>query len=299
MNTDININNSKFENKNQKNNAKEILSSLLKGMLEHKINKLEKKNIEESKSLKIMSKISQNIILTLDHYSHKVRKEIYKIRHKNDENSSKKNVNENSKKISDLNKTMFKDDKNNKINFDNIKNNELLINNYHTNYLESPNKHKKRPNKSIDAKKFKSLFPDINPKPKEKSAKKEKMDVFSRLASKTIGNFKKLKLGINENTNKEHTLFNSNSKSKLKKLTSSTKNIHNIFNNKNEGEKNSELSPRKEKNQNSKLNTNAISTPKMKQKDLNKISHITLENNNVGTESAKKKIKKHNSKGKL
>ena len=59
-------------------------------MLEHKLNKLEKKNIEESKSLKIMSKISQNIILTLDHYSHKVRKEIYKIRHKNDENGSKK-----------------------------------------------------------------------------------------------------------------------------------------------------------------------------------------------------------------
>ena len=301
MNTDININNSKFDNKNLKNNAKEILNSLLKGMLEHKLNKLEKKNIEESKSLKIMSKISQNIILTLDHYSHKVRKEIYKIRHKNDENGSKKNVNESSKKISDLNKTMFKDDKSNKINFDHIKNNELLINNYHTNFLESPTKHKKRPNKSIDAKKYKSLFPDIIPKPKEKSAKKEKMDVFSRLASKTIGNFKKLKLGTNENTNnKEHNLFSSSSRSKLKKLTSSTKNIHNIFNNKNEGEKNSERSPsNKEKNQSSKLNTNAISTPKMKQKDLNKISHITLENNNVGTESAKKKIKKHNSKGKL
>ena len=66
---------------------------------------------------------------------------------------------------------MFKDDKSNKINFDHIKNNELLINNYHTNFLESPTKHKKRPNKSIDAKKFKSLFPDIVPKPKEKSAK--------------------------------------------------------------------------------------------------------------------------------
>ena len=59
-----------------KNNAKEILSSLLKEMLDHKLNKLEKKHVEESNSLKIMSKISQNIIITLDHYSHKVRKEI-------------------------------------------------------------------------------------------------------------------------------------------------------------------------------------------------------------------------------
>ena len=285
--------------RNENNDPKEILNSLLKGMLEHKLNKLEKKNIEESKSLKIMSKISQNIILTLDHYSHKVRKEIYKLRHKNDETSSKKNVNENNKKISVLNKTMYKDEKNNKNNFDNINNNELLINNYHTNIMESPNKHKKRPNKSIDAKKYKSLFPDIIPKPKEKSAKKEKMDVFSRLASKTIGNFKKLKLGLNENASKEH-LFNSNSKSKLKKLTSSTKNIHNIFNNKNEGEKNNEHSPsNKEINHNFKTNSNMISTPKMKQKNLNKISHITLENNTIGNESAKKKIKKHNSKGKL
>lgn len=71
-------------------NTKEILNSLLKKMLDHKLNKLEKKHIEESNSLKIMSKISQNIIITLEHYSHKVRKEIYKIRHKNDETHTKK-----------------------------------------------------------------------------------------------------------------------------------------------------------------------------------------------------------------
>ena len=71
------------------NSTKEILSDLLKKMLEHKLSKLEKKYKEESNSLKGISKVSQNLILSLEYYSHKVRKEIYKIRHKNDENNNK------------------------------------------------------------------------------------------------------------------------------------------------------------------------------------------------------------------
>ena len=70
---------------NESTDTKAMLNNLLKKMLDHKLNKLEKKHMEESNSLKIMSKISQNIIITLEHYSHKVRKEIYKLRHKNDE----------------------------------------------------------------------------------------------------------------------------------------------------------------------------------------------------------------------
>ena len=73
-----------------RSSPKEILNNLLKQMLGHKLNKLEKRHAEESNSLKIMSKISQNIIISLDHYSHRVRKEIYKLRHRNDENHSKK-----------------------------------------------------------------------------------------------------------------------------------------------------------------------------------------------------------------
>ena len=87
------------ENENENNiKTKELLNNLLKKLLENKISKLEKKHIEESNTLKGISKISQNIIISLDYYSHKVRKELYKIRHKNDEN------NDNKKKIIENNK---------------------------------------------------------------------------------------------------------------------------------------------------------------------------------------------------
>ena len=79
---DYNMQNGK---ENETTDPKEILNNLLRKMLDHKLNKLEKKQVEESNALKIMSKVSQNIIITLEHYSHKVRKEIYKLRHKNDE----------------------------------------------------------------------------------------------------------------------------------------------------------------------------------------------------------------------
>lgn len=63
------------------------------------------------------------------------------------------------------------------------------------------------------------------------------MDLFTRLDSKMIGNFKKLKLDINGPSN---THLQS-SKSKNKKFTGSTKSLHNIISNKkNEGEKEKE-----------------------------------------------------------
>ena len=277
-----------------KNKAKEILNSLLKEKLEHKINKLEKMHVEESNSLKIMSKISQNIIIALDHYSHKLRKEIYKLRHKNDE-SKKKRENDSYRK-NDLNKTMFKDYKINKNILDN--NIDLLINKDNKSLLDSSNQIKqKRSSKSIDPKKDKSFFEVISNN-KEKSGKKENNDVFSRLASKSIGNFKKLKLGMNTPLTNSH-LFSS--KSKNKKLTSSTKNIHNILSKKHEGEKNNEHSPSNKDVSNNKNNSKIISTPKMKQKQLKKIEQIAIENssNGLGAEFSKIKIKKANSKGKI
>ena len=278
--------------RNENNDPKEILNSLLKGMLEHKLNKLEKKNIEESNSLKIMSKISQNIIITLDNYSHKVRKEIYKLRHKNDESHRKKNELENYKKNMDMNKTMYKDEKNNRNNLDN--NIELLINKSNKNLLDISGQHKNRPSKSIDPKKDKNFLTEINSNPnhKEKSVKKEKMDVFGRLSSKSIGNFKKMKLGLNENTGGGHL-----SKTKNKKSNHSSKALPNILSKKNEGEKNSEHSPsNKDSSTNLGSNSKLGSTPK-KQKILKRNENPSYKN--LMTETSKNKIKKTNSKGKM
>ena len=278
--------------RNENNDPKEILNSLLKGMLEHKLNKLEKKNIEESNSLKIISKISQNIIITLDNYSHKVRKEIYKLRHKNDESHRKKNELENYKKNMDMNKTMYKDEKNNRNNLDN--NIELLINKSNKNLLDISGQNKKRPSKSIDPKKDKNFLTEINSNPnhKEKSVKKEKMDVFGRLSSKSIGNFKKMKLGLNENTGGGHL-----SKTKNKKSNHSSKALPNILSKKNEGEKNSEHSPsNKDSSTNLGSNSKLGSTPK-KQKILKRNENPSYKN--LMTETSKNKIKKTNSKGKM
>ena len=294
-----------YKNGNEGKDTKEILSNLLKKMLDHKLNKLEKKHVEESNSLKIMSKISQNIIISLEHYSHKVRKEIYKIRHKNDESRPKKREHENNKKYYDTNKSMYyKEDKNN----DNII--ESLINKDNKDikfFLESSNRSKsKRPSKSIDPKKDKSFFSEIIGKEK---AKKEKKDAFSKLTSKSIGNLKKFKLTINNPSNNSHIF---SSKSKGKNLTRSSKNLHNILNKKNEGDKNNGHSPtsgkgglytERKKFDNSKNGTKLVSTPRLKQKQLKKVIQISLENTNntIGVESSKivGKIKKTSSKGKL
>ena len=279
-----------YQNINVKSSdPKEILNNLLKKMLDHKLNKLEKKHVEESNSLKIMSKISQNIIITLDHYSHKVRKEIYKLRHKNDESHTKKDseiskkLNENTSNIDNNIESLINKDKD-------LKDNKLILDNK-----------LKKPSKSIDPKKDKSFY-------SEKSGKKDKMGDFERLASKSIGNFKKLKLVLNDpsNNNNNH-LFTS--KSKYKKKNASTKNLHNILNKKNEGEKTNEHSPSNKstpyntEGKNSKINSKLVSTPKSKPKKLKKIAQINIENT-IKTESSKSfynpsKIKKTNSKAKL
>jgi len=231
-----------------------------------------------------MSKISQNIIISLEHYSHKVRKEIYKIRHKNDESRPKKREHENNKKYYDANKSMYyKEDKNN----DNII--ESLINKDNKDikfFLESSNRSKsKRPSKSIDPKKYKSFFSEISNK--EKNGKKEKIDVFQRLASKSIGNFKKLKLNMNGPLINNNTLI---SKSKSKKLNSSSKNLNNIHNKKSETEKNVEHSPSNKDSSNNKINSKIVSTPKIKQKQLKKIAQITIENSTNLSDLLKLKV---------
>ena len=276
------------------NSTKEILSDLLKKMLEHKLSKLEKKYKEESNSLKGISKVSQNLILSLEYYSHKVRKEIYKIRHKNDENNNKKKFQENN------NKSILKEEKIESI----IESKENILEN-NINNISYINK-MKRGSKSIDAKKAKELVltPEINNK--EKKVKKEKNDVFNRLASKSIGNFKKSKMTITEPSN-QHIL---NSKSKNKKINISKKKMNNIQNKKNDIKEDTPSRP--EKKEKDKILLKLASTPKIKQKSLKKFSQVNLDNINTldsisptSRESNSKtlvnsgKIKKINSKNKL
>ena len=282
---------------NDRSSPKEILNNLLKQMLGHKLNKLEKRHAEESNSLKIMSKISQNIIISLEHYSHRARKEIYKIRHRNDENHSKKR--ESIKNANDINKLMLKEEKSSNNEDNNI---ESLINKQ-----SFEKKKEKRFSKSIDPRKDKSFISETSNNAKEKKSKKEKMDVFARLTSKSIGNFKKLKLDINSpfNSGIPHLL---SSKSKNKKLNSSTKSIHNLVNKKNDADKEKDRNNSPSNNNiNVKNSKKLISTPKLKQKQLKKLAQIKLEEskNTLGTQSSKNiitsssKNKKNNSKGKL
>ena len=287
----------KIENNN--NSTKEILSNLLKKMLDHKITKLEKKHKEETTSLRTISKISQNIIRTLQNYSYEVKKELYKIRHKNDESTNKKNIeNKSSEKTnilnSDINIESFMEQKENlleKSNIINISNIEKL----------------KRFSKSIDAKKAKELIlsPDSNQK-KIIKIKKEKIDVFSRLASKSIGNFKKNKINLLEPLNQH------NSKSKNKKNISKKK-INNIQNKKNDiNSTTKEDTPSRPEKKADKSILKLTSTPKAKQKQLKRFSQInnldmtksiessqTLREKNSKTLIGSTKLKKMHSKNKI
>ena len=278
------------------NSSKEILSNLLKKMLEHKITKLEKRHKEETNALRTMSKISQNIIITLQNYTKEVKKEIYKIRHKYDENSQKKNEIKSSEKNdilnSDINIESFIESKENileKSNINNISNIEKI----------------KRGSKSIDAKKAKELF--LSPETSQKKMikiKKEKSDVFSRLASKSIGNFKKNKMNIIEQLN------NNNSKSKSKKNISKKK-LNNIQNKKNDINLNiKEDTPSRPEKKTDKSLLKLTSTPKAKQKQLKRFSQISLEMTKTAesTQTLREKnsktlnsskIKKMNSKSKI
>ena len=267
-------------NTNTNKTTKEILSNLLKKMLEHKLSKLEKKHIEESNTLKGMSKISQNIILSLDYFSHKVRKELYKIRHKNDENANKKISKENNN-----NKSLLKEEKNNLESIENILENNI-------NNISSIVK-TKRASKSIEAKKAKELIltPELNNK--EKKIKKEKTDVFSRLASKSIGNFKKHKYTMTDT-----------SKSKSKKLNlSKKKSNNNLINKKDEiinSNEDKDTPSRPEKKMEKEKILKLTSTPKSKQK-LKRFSQMNLENstNTLSVTNNTSRLKKMNSKGKL
>ena len=278
------------------NSSKEILSNLLKKMLDHKITKLEKRHKEETNALRTMSKISQNIIITLQNYTKEVKKEIYKIRHKYDENSQKKNEIKSSEKNdilnTDINIESFIESKENileKSNINNISNIEKI----------------KRGSKSIDAKKAKELF--LSPETSQKKMikiKKEKTDVFSRLASKSIGNFKKNKMNIIEQLN------NNNSKSKSKKNISKKK-INNIQNKKNDINLNiKEDTPSRPEKKTDKSLLKLTSTPKAKQKQLKRFSQISLEMTKTAesTQTLREKnsktlnsskIKKMNSKSKI
>ena len=245
------------------NSSKEILSNLLKKMLDHKITKLEKRHKEETNALRTMSKISQNIIISLQNYTKEVKKEIYKIRHKYDENNQKKNENKSSEKNdilnSDINIESFIESKENileKSNINNISNIDKI----------------KRGSKSIDAKKAKELF--LSPETSQKKMikiKREKTDVFSRLASKSKGNFKKNKLNTIEQFN------HNNSKSKSKKNISKKK-INNIQKKKNNIDLNiKEDTPSRTEKKTEKNLLKLASTPKVKQKQIKRFSQINLE----------------------
>ena len=279
-----------YNNESEGKNTKEILSSLLKKMLDHKLIKLEKKHNEESNSLRIMSKISQNIIISLENYSHKVRKEIYKRRHKNDLSRPKRR----DKKYYDSNKSMYKEDKNNTSSDNNI---ESLINKETKTIVENSNHvYQKRNSKSIDPKKDKSFFSETSRNLKSAKKEKDKRDVFARLTSKSIGNFKKNKLTINTNSNTSHIL---SSKSKMKKCNNSSKNLPNVLNKRNDGAKNREQSPIDGKN--SKLNSKPMTTNRSKKKRLTQYTFENVNKTTIISDSSKHliKLKKMNSKGKL
>ena len=290
-----------YNNESEGKNAKEILSSLLKKMLDHKLIKLEKKHNEESNSLRIMSKISQNIIISLENYSHKVRKEIYKRRHKNDESRPKKR----DKKYYDSNKSMYKEDKNNTSSDNNI---ESLINKETKTILDHSNHvYQRRNSKSIDPKKDKSFFSETSRNIKSAKKEKEKRDVFARLTSKSIGNLKKNKLTINANSNTSHIL---SSKSKRKKCINSSKNLPNVLNKGNDRAKNREHTPSDGKDSlfgedkklnNSKFNSKLMTTNRSKKKRLTQITYENVNKTTIITDSSKHliKLKKVNSKGKL
>ena len=272
------------ENENRDNiTTKELLNNLLKKLLEHKISKLEKKHIEESNTLKGISKISQNIIISLDYYSHKVRKELYKIRHKNDESTHNK------KKIIENNKEEKSNILNNIESLIESKDNNLDNN---INNISHINNKIKRLSKSIDAKKAKELIltPEINNK--EKKIKKDKNDVFSRLACKSIGNFKKHKYSMT---------ITETSKSKNKKLNLSRKKMNNLINKKNDIniKEDTPSRPEKEKKTEKEKILKLTSTPKVKQK-LKRFSQMNLDKTNTSISSNNtSRIKKMNSKGKL
>ena len=241
--------------------GKEILNNLLRKLLGHKLNKLEKKNKEEEGNLKLMSKVSQNIILTLEYYSHKVRKEIYLRKHKNDESTKKMIKEENT-----IQKESIKD--------------KTIVENIIDEYTLKEEK-KEIKTESIERKKTeKRIGKSTSPKSEKnnnnildtstKSNKKEKkMDVFSRLASKSIGNFKKFKYDLN-------TLKNN-------KNTASTKSLHNTK--QNSSNKNQvKVTPKKRKDF-KKLTQ--ISTPgrpnlegSLKRKTVSIIPVIDIDNNN-------------------
>ena len=134
--------------------------------------------------------------------------------------------------------------------------------------------------------------------------KKEKTDVFSRLASKSIGNFKKNKMNIIEQLN------NNNSKSKNKKNISKKK-INNIQNKKNDINLNiKEDTPSRPEKKTDKSLLKLTSTPKAKQKQLKRFSQISLEMTKTAesTQTLREKnsktlnsskIKKMNSKSKI
>ena len=281
-----------YQNINVKSSdPKEILNNLLKKMLDHKLNKLEKKHVEESNSLKIMSKISQNIIISLENYSHKVRKEMYKLRNKKDENRPKNR----DKRYYDNNKSIIKEDKNNINNDYNIESLTSKETKDIKSILDSSNQNKLiRTSKSIDPKKGKNYFSEIMSKTIKKEKEKEKLNVFDRLNSKSIGNFKKLKLNIN--TPSSNNVHIPSSKSKGKKLTN---------NKKTEVDKNAEISSKLGNNNLKtieKSNSKLLSTPKLKAKELKRLSKVNIENTifTTGRDSIKNisKIKGNNSKGK-
>ena len=81
----------KIEQKEEKNinDKKTILNNLLKQLIDQKLNKLEKNNNIEIKTLQALSNETQNLILSLESMSNGVRKEISIQRQKYINNSNK------------------------------------------------------------------------------------------------------------------------------------------------------------------------------------------------------------------
>ena len=94
----MNSNNGKYSKldlkaKNIKEDKKEILTSLLKQLIDQKLAKLEKRNLTEIKTFQTLSNQTENLIITLENMSKEVLKEICIKRQKYINNNIKQNKN--------------------------------------------------------------------------------------------------------------------------------------------------------------------------------------------------------------
>ena len=269
--------------KNNNNETKKILNDLLQKLLERRLNKLEKRNIEEESVLRIVNKESQKSILALEECSHKVRKQIYLMRNKYiDERRSQNTIRSSTKKPLEIPKS--KNNQNNintnlfsnlatEGNISNLKKPEI----YH-HEKEEKLKIKKRRISTISPKSLKTLQLEDKMKTIQKSIK----DLKAKF--KSTKNIKKVPIQkhfLTENTtpkkkSKNKNLYINNKKKVTKKNSGNfAKTANNFHPSTHKNEKNEVKKENKFNNKKNELSINDIE----KDEDL-RISLLKLDDDN-------------------